>query len=90
MAAKFAWLVRSPAGCIDWVWCWVPWVGCYCVRLAGAAGVPKSPPARYLALALLAFLLAVLVDANGFVAAFVAGSAFGALTHRGGEKEVST
>ena len=41
-----------------------------------------------LALALLAFLLAVLVDANGFVAAFVAGSAFGALTHRGGEKEV--
>ena len=41
-----------------------------------------------LALALLAFLLAVLVDANGFVAAFVAGSAFGALTRRGEEKEV--
>lgn len=41
-----------------------------------------------LALALLAFLLAVVIDANGFVAAFVAGSAFGAVTHRGGEKEV--
>jgi hypothetical protein len=37
-----------------------------------------------LALALLASLLATLVDANGFVAAFVAGSAYGALTARGG------
>jgi sodium/hydrogen antiporter len=41
-----------------------------------------------LALALLAFLLATLIDANGFVAAFVAGSAFGALTARGEEREV--
>ena len=39
-----------------------------------------------LALALLAYLLAVLVDANGFVAAFVGGSAFGAFTGRGGTK----
>lgn len=41
-----------------------------------------------LALALLAFLLATLIDANGFVAAFVAGSAFGAFTGRGGEREI--
>jgi sodium/hydrogen antiporter len=41
-----------------------------------------------LALSLLAFLLAMLIAANGFVAAFVAGSAFGAVTARGGEKEV--
>jgi hypothetical protein len=41
-----------------------------------------------LALALLALLLATLIDANGFVAAFVAGSAFGALTARGEEREV--
>jgi sodium/hydrogen antiporter len=41
-----------------------------------------------LALALLAYVLAVLIDANGFVAAFVAGSAFGAVTARGEEKEV--
>jgi NhaP-type Na+/H+ or K+/H+ antiporter len=41
-----------------------------------------------LALALLAYVLAVLIDANGFVAAFVAGSAFGAVTARGEEREV--
>ena len=41
-----------------------------------------------LALALLAYLGAVLIDANGFVAAFVAGSAYGAFAGRGGEKEV--
>jgi len=41
-----------------------------------------------LALALLAYILAVLVDANGFVAAFVGGSAFGAFTGRGGAKEI--
>jgi NhaP-type Na+/H+ or K+/H+ antiporter len=41
-----------------------------------------------LALALLAFVVAMLIDANGFVAAFVAGSAFGAVTARGEEKEV--
>ena len=41
-----------------------------------------------LALSLLAYLLATLIGANGFVAAFVAGSAFGAFTGRGGEKEI--
>ena len=41
-----------------------------------------------LALALLAYLGAVAIDANGFVAAFVAGSAYGAFAGRGGEKEV--
>jgi sodium/hydrogen antiporter len=41
-----------------------------------------------LALALLAYVLAVLIDANGFVAAFVAGSAFGGVTARGEEREV--
>jgi sodium/hydrogen antiporter len=41
-----------------------------------------------LALALLAYVVALLIDANGFVAAFVAGSAFGAVTARGEEKEV--
>jgi len=41
-----------------------------------------------LALALIAYLGAVLIDANGFVAAFVAGSAYGAFGGRGGEKEI--
>ena len=41
-----------------------------------------------LALALLAYLGAVLIGANGFVAAFVAGSAYGTFAGRGGEKEV--
>ena len=41
-----------------------------------------------LALSLLAFLCALLIGANGFVAAFVAGSAFGAFTGRGEEREV--
>ena len=42
-----------------------------------------------LALALLAYLGAVAIDANGFVAAFVGGSAYGAFAgRRGGEKEV--
>jgi sodium/hydrogen antiporter len=41
-----------------------------------------------LALALLAYSGAVLIDANGFVAAFVGGSAYGAFGGRGGEKEV--
>jgi NhaP-type Na+/H+ or K+/H+ antiporter len=41
-----------------------------------------------LALALLAYLGAVLMGANGFVAAFVAGSAYGTFAGRGGEKEV--
>ena len=41
-----------------------------------------------LALALIAYLGAVAIDANGFVAAFVGGGAFGAFAGRGGEKEV--
>jgi NhaP-type Na+/H+ or K+/H+ antiporter len=41
-----------------------------------------------LALALLAYLGAVAIDANGFVAAFVGGGAYGAFAGRGGEKEV--
>ena len=41
-----------------------------------------------LALALIAYLGAVVIDANGFVAAFVGGAAFGAFAGRGGEKEV--
>jgi sodium/hydrogen antiporter len=41
-----------------------------------------------LALALLAYASAILVDGNGFVAAFVGGIAFGATAGRGGEKEV--
>jgi NhaP-type Na+/H+ or K+/H+ antiporter len=41
-----------------------------------------------LALSLLAYMCAVLVDANGFVAAFVGGIAFGATAGRGGDKEV--
>ena len=41
-----------------------------------------------LALALLAYLVSVAVGANGFVAAFVAGIAFGASAGRGGEKQV--
>jgi sodium/hydrogen antiporter len=41
-----------------------------------------------LALALLAYTCALLVDGNGFVAAFVGGLAFGGTAGRGGEKEV--
>ncbi len=41
-----------------------------------------------LALALLAYLGAVAIGANGFVAAFVAGSAYGAFCGRGGDREV--
>jgi sodium/hydrogen antiporter len=43
-----------------------------------------------LALALLAFVVAMLIDANGFVAAFVAGSAFGAVTAREGKRRSIT
>jgi sodium/hydrogen antiporter len=41
-----------------------------------------------LALALIAYLGAVAIDANGFVAAFIGGIAYGAAAGRGGEKEV--
>ena len=53
------------------------------------AGFPRSlgGPA-VLALALLAYTGALLVDGNGFVAAFVGGLLFGGVAGRGGEKEV--
>jgi NhaP-type Na+/H+ or K+/H+ antiporter len=41
-----------------------------------------------LALSLLLYLCATLLGANGFVAAFAAGSAFGAFAGRGQEREV--
>jgi sodium/hydrogen antiporter len=41
-----------------------------------------------LALALIAYVGAVAIDGNGFVAAFVGGGAYGAVAGRGGEKEV--
>ena len=41
-----------------------------------------------LALALIAYLGAVAIDANGFVAAFVGGGVYGAFAGRGGEKEI--
>jgi NhaP-type Na+/H+ or K+/H+ antiporter len=41
-----------------------------------------------LALSLLAYVCATLINANGFVAAFAAGSAFGAFAGRGEEREV--
>jgi NhaP-type Na+/H+ or K+/H+ antiporter len=60
------------------------------LRSAGRRGWSSDESAgpSILALALLAYLLALLVEANGFVAAFVAGSAFGAVTRQAGEKEV--
>ena len=60
------------------------------LRSAGRRGWSSEESAgpSILALALLAYLLALLVEANGFVAAFVAGSAFGAVARQGGEKEV--
>jgi hypothetical protein len=36
------------------------------------------------------FVVAILMGANGFVAAFIAGSAFGAFAGRGEEREVGT
>ena len=48
----------------------------------------SSPGPALLALALLAYLVSVAVGANGFVAAFVGGIAFGATAGRGGERQV--
>jgi NhaP-type Na+/H+ or K+/H+ antiporter len=60
------------------------------LRFAGRRGVGSNEFAgpAVLALSLLAFLCALLINANGFVAAFVAGSAFGAFAGRGEEREV--
>jgi NhaP-type Na+/H+ or K+/H+ antiporter len=56
-------------------------------RRRGWLSEELSGPA-VLALALLAYTGALLVDGNGFVAAFVAGLVFGGVAGRGGEKEV--
>jgi NhaP-type Na+/H+ or K+/H+ antiporter len=60
------------------------------LRSAGRRGLGSEEFAgpSVLALALLAYLCATLADANGFVAAFAAGSAFGAFAGRGEEREV--
>jgi sodium/hydrogen antiporter len=60
------------------------------LRSAGRRGWSSDEFAgpSVLALALLAYLCATLVGANGFVAAFAAGSAFGAFAGRGEEREV--
>ena len=56
-------------------------------RRRGWISEELSGPA-VLALALLAYTGALLVDGNGFVAAFVGGLVFGGVAGRGGEKEV--
>lgn len=56
-------------------------------RVRGWLSEELAGPA-VLALALLAYVGAVLVDGNGFVAAFVGGLVFGGVAGRGGEKEV--
>jgi sodium/hydrogen antiporter len=60
------------------------------LRSAGQRGWSSEEFAgpAVLALSLLAYLCALLLDANGFIAAFAAGSAFGALAGRGGEREI--
>ena len=60
------------------------------LRSAGRRGWSSEEFAgpALLALALLAFLTAMLISANGFVAAFLAGSAFGAFAGRRGAREV--
>jgi NhaP-type Na+/H+ or K+/H+ antiporter len=60
------------------------------LRSAGRRGWSSEEFAgpAVLALSLLAYLCALLIDANGFVAAFAAGSAFGAFAGRGEEREV--
>jgi sodium/hydrogen antiporter len=57
------------------------------VRRRGWLSEELAGPA-VLALALMAYTCAVLVDGNGFVAAFLGGLAFGATAGRGGPKEV--
>ena len=80
---------RSPARRAWSAWWSVP-AAAPCSGWRGAeAGAPTSSPGpAVLALALLAYLGAVAIDANGFVAAFVGGIAYGAFAGRGGEKEV--
>ena len=56
-------------------------------RVRGWLSEELAGPA-VLALALLAYTGALLVDGNGFVAAFVGGLVFGGVAGRGGEKEV--
>jgi NhaP-type Na+/H+ or K+/H+ antiporter len=65
-------------------------VGGMLLRSASRRGLGSEEFAgpSVLALALLAYLCATLVSANGFVAAFAAGSAFGAFAGRGEEREV--
>ena len=81
--------------------CWACLVGLLSGVVIGGAGGALMRRARHrgwssaefagpavLGLALLAYTCAVLIDANGFVAAFIAGSAFGTTAGRGGDKEV--
>ena len=68
----------------------VGWLGGTATKLARRRGwlsEELSGPA-VLALALLAYTAALVVDGNGFVAAFVGGLVFGRYAGRGGEKEV--
>lgn len=60
------------------------------LRAAGRRGWSSEEFAgpAVLALSLLIYVLALLMGANGFVAAFIAGSAFGAFAGRGEEREV--
>jgi sodium/hydrogen antiporter len=68
----------------------VGWVGGAVTRLARGRGWLSEELAgpAVLALALLSYTGALLVEGNGFVAAFVGGLVFGAVAGRGGEKEV--
>jgi NhaP-type Na+/H+ or K+/H+ antiporter len=63
-------------------------VPCYGVARRRSWSSDEFAGPAVLALALLAYLGAVAIDANGFVAAFVAGRAFGAFAGRRGEEEV--
>ncbi len=73
-----------------WAGAAVGWLGGTATKLARRRGwlsEELSGPA-VLALALLAYTAALVVDGNGFVAAFVGGLVFGRYAGRGGEKEV--
>ena len=68
----------------------VGWIGGVVTRVVRGRGwlsEELTGPA-ILALALIGYTGALLVEGNGFVAAFVAGLVFGAVAGRGGEKEV--
>ena len=87
---------RAPAEpCCPWWWgCWsgvvVGGLGGAVTKLARKRGWLSEELAgpAVLALALLGYTGALLVDGNGFVAAFVGGLVFGNVAGRGGEKEV--